>query len=84
VAALLNWSEHSFVNFRASGVIEVYRWKVQQLPVPAHFRLSSWWCPGVLQRHFKIGPLEPCTLFENRSFLSSDGHMPCIRYQLSF
>ena len=58
--------------------VQLYRWKAQLLPVPAHVRLS-WWCPGVLQRYFKTGPLEPCTLFENRRFLSSDGHAMYLR-----
>ena len=31
-----------------------YCWKVQHLPVPAHVRLPSWRCSGVLQRHNKI------------------------------
>ena len=70
---LVPGSEHSFVNFRASGVIEVPLESSAASaidPVPAHVRLSPWWCPGVLQRHFKIGPLEPCTLFEIGSLLN--------------
>ena len=71
--------EHSFVNVRASGAIEV----------PLESSAASVICPlpssllAVLRRppawrDFKIGPLEPYTLFENRRVFyywgSSDGH----------
>ena len=62
-----------------------YRWKVQRLPVPAHVRLPSWRCSGVPQRHFKTGPLEPCTLFEIGNLLIIGGvrtDMPCMRWPI--
>ena len=53
-------SEHSSVNVWASGAIEA----PLESSVPTHFALLVVPMPGVLQRRFKIGPLEPCMLFE--------------------